>query len=187
MAQILDDTLQDYINRRCCAKNCTLIFTGTARLGRPNFQPHVNISGSNQFNSITNWGSLGITSNTAVFSFPYWTTNEVAPSPYNNFDPYILSISIDNCSKIQIIEEIDAGVETISDLSVFPNLSILDVRNNFLSETDVNTILITLDNSGVINGEVYITTYYGISVPTGLGLIAVANLLGKGWFVLTDT
>ena len=51
-----------------------------------------------------------------------------------------------------------------------------------LSSTSINNILISLDASGVTGGTF---TQTGGSAPTGLGLVAKANLISKGWTVTT--
>lgn len=67
---------------------------------------------------------------------------------------------------------------------VLPESNIDDVNlfNCALTETAVNNVLQWLDGSGVTNGNVYLDGGTN-AIPTGNGLTAKNNLLGKGWIV----
>jgi len=70
----------------------------------------------------------------------------------------------------------------ISDTQLIDYFYALDCA---LTETAVNNILQSLDNSGVTNGIINLSG--GTSaVPTGAGLTARTNLIAKGWSVTTN-
>jgi hypothetical protein len=62
------------------------------------------------------------------------------------------------------------------------NLDDVDLYNNALTESSVDHVLITLDDNGLSNG--YVDLSAGTSAtPSGIGLAAAANLVGKDWDV----
>lgn len=65
-------------------------------------------------------------------------------------------------------------------------LSSLDVSNNdFFEEQNVNNILMALDANGVSNGWLNISGGSSVA-PSGDGITAAYNLVGKGWTVITN-
>jgi Leucine-rich repeat (LRR) protein len=63
-------------------------------------------------------------------------------------------------------------------------LTQVDVSGGLLGTNEVNALLIALDNGGALAGSV--ATNNNTAPPSGGGITAANNLLGKGWFVLTD-
>jgi hypothetical protein len=64
-----------------------------------------------------------------------------------------------------------------------PALIDANFEGNGLSATIISNVLIDLDTNGLSNGSVDVE---GNSVPNAGGLTAKANLIGKGWTVITD-
>lgn len=62
----------------------------------------------------------------------------------------------------------------------------LDLSDNKLTVADVNYILTTLDTNGASNGYLNLASQTPSAAPTGAGITAKANLVGKGWAVGTD-
>jgi hypothetical protein len=61
------------------------------------------------------------------------------------------------------------------------------LQYNWFTTDTVNSLLIELDNNGGAYGEVYISDQNGAAAPpNGGGITAKANLIGKGWTVVTD-
>jgi len=88
---------------------------------------------------------------------------------------------IDNLKILKNVETMNFGGNTLSELDItgLTKLTYLWVSDN-LSETSGNNILINLDEYGLLNGYVQIS-----SVPSGEGLTAKENLIDKGWSVTT--
>lgn len=66
-----------------------------------------------------------------------------------------------------------------------PSINYLSLGGCDLTVSSVNTILTTLDANGILSGFVVLSGGTN-AAPTGAGLTAKANLLTKGWFVLTN-
>lgn len=75
-------------------------------------------------------------------------------------------------------------------LTVAPSFSSLmidlDLSKNRLPVSQVNAILIALDNNGLSGGTVNLLTQSPVAPPSGAGLVAKNNLIFKGWTVTTD-
>jgi len=78
-----------------------------------------------------------------------------------------------------------AVLTNISNFKAFAALTVVKFRENSLTTTSVNNILIDLDDNGLLNGECRLTGGSS-SAPTGDGLIAQDNLLSKGWVANTN-
>jgi hypothetical protein len=61
-----------------------------------------------------------------------------------------------------------------------------DLEYNELPVSVVNYILSALDTNGASNGTVKLASQTPAAAPTGSGITAAANLVGKGWTVTTD-
>ena len=58
-------------------------------------------------------------------------------------------------------------------------------ENNSLDATSVNDVLQSADASGKVNGTIHLSAGTN-AAPTGAGITAKANLITKGWTVLTN-
>lgn len=67
-------------------------------------------------------------------------------------------------------------------------LSLLSIKviENQISVSEINQALIELDTNGQINGTIEFNTQTPSAPPSGLGIIAKANLISKGWTIITD-
>ncbi len=74
----------------------------------------------------------------------------------------------------------------LSGFNLTPLLSLLQFGDNSISVSNINNILVDLDNNGVTNGVFISTNQTPIATPTGLGATAKTNLLGKSWTMSTD-
>lgn len=79
----------------------------------------------------------------------------------------------------------NADIINITGLENYPNITVLDIRNNALSASLVNYILTTLDSNGKVGGTVYLQGGTN-AAPSGAGITAKANLITKGWIVTTN-
>jgi len=72
----------------------------------------------------------------------------------------------------------------ITDVSVLglPLLTLIDVSNGLLGIAEMNALLVDLDTNGATGGSLFAT---GNAAPTGGGVTAKNNLIGKGWVVQT--
>lgn len=78
------------------------------------------------------------------------------------------------------------NISSINTSSIPSSITSLFIVNNNISTSDVNTILIDLDNGGLINGTVQLGSQSPAAPPSGAGITAANNLIGKGWTVVTD-
>ncbi len=84
---------------------------------------------------------------------------------------------------------IQLGSNSITGLTGFlnaPSIGLLTFESNGVSVTDINNALVALDTNGVTNGIFSSSTQSPLAAPTGLGAIAKANLISKGWTIATD-
>lgn len=77
------------------------------------------------------------------------------------------------------------------DVTIVTNVTTFNQSQVGLSVSDVNTILQALDANGKSGGSCNLTQYrlappISASAPTGAGVTAKTNLIGKGWSVFTD-
>lgn len=69
----------------------------------------------------------------------------------------------------------------------FPTgITSLLLHSNNLSVAYVNAVLIALDTAGQLNGTVNVSSQTPSAPPSGAGITAKNNLIGKGWTVFTD-
>lgn len=96
--------------------------------------------------------------------------------------------SLDITAATEIESVIVPGGGLILDLDISNNsqLLYLDLGNNGMTDTAVNSILIALDNFGNSNGTCIVNNQTPAAPPTGSGITAKANLISKGWTVTTD-
>ncbi len=76
----------------------------------------------------------------------------------------------------------------LSSLDLSTNTLLINVRcqDNNLAISSVNDILTVLDSHGLSNGTLIISNQSPSAPPSGAGLTAKANLIAKGWTVVTD-
>jgi hypothetical protein len=88
----------------------------------------------------------------------------------------------------QIVLPLDGDGPKLYSMANIPiTLNILYLQYNAFTTDTVNSLLIELDNNGGAYGEVYISNQDGSgAAPSGGGITAKANLIGKGWTVVTD-
>ena len=73
----------------------------------------------------------------------------------------------------------------LMDPALWSDGGVCSFENNSLDATSVNDVLQSADASGKVNG--YLTMFAGTNAaPTGAGITAKANLITKGWSVLTN-
>jgi hypothetical protein len=106
----------------------------------------------------------------------------------------ITSLNISGCTSLAAINNVGAlGTPDITSLTTvtvttLPAMISMDLTAGTgaaLNVASVNSILVALDANGLTNGAVNMSG--GTSAaPTGAGLVAKANLIGKGWFVGTN-
>lgn len=101
------------------------------------------------------------------------------------FEDDIYELDFTGCTSLESATIfLNANLSTVI-IEGCPNLIYLDAGDCALSEDVVNNILITLDNNGLENGEVYLQNGTS-SAPTGAGATAASNLMAKGWTVSTN-
>lgn len=72
-------------------------------------------------------------------------------------------------------------------LNNFPaHLRFCNFNNNKFSSSEVNAMLVHFDNSGVVNGQLYLAGETPAAPPSGDGLSAKDSLALKNWAVTTD-
>lgn len=79
----------------------------------------------------------------------------------------------------------DNQLSSFSLPDTFVLMMVLKMKGNNLNDVSVNNALIHFDNNGLLSG--YIDLSAGTNAPpTGAGLAAKNNLIGKGWTVITN-
>jgi len=100
----------------------------------------------------------------------------------NTRDNDISFIDYSNLQSLEIINNTNGGTTSINIVNCSSLINV-SMRNNSLSNVD--EILIQLDNNGLSNG--FTNLAEGTSViPSGAGITAKDNLIAKGWTVLTN-
>lgn len=87
-----------------------------------------------------------------------------------------------------LLSSVQCGFNQLSGVIItgLNNLTLLDASNNIIPTTVVNTILIDLDASGVLNGEVDLNAQTPLAPPSQVGRNSAANLVADGWTVVLD-
>jgi hypothetical protein len=78
-----------------------------------------------------------------------------------------------------------AVLTNISNFKAFTGLTVVRLRENSLTTTSVNNILIDLDNNDQLNGNCRLNGGTN-AAPDGAGITAKNNLLSKGWTANTN-
>ena len=102
----------------------------------------------------------------------------------NSFTSFDVSQIPTPCTQISLANN---DIETLVNPSGIPAVA-LDVTlgGNRLPTSEINALLIALDNNGLDNGSVDTSGQTPAAPPSGAGATAKTNLEGKGWFVTTD-
>lgn len=125
--------------------------------------------------SITSFDS-GMISNSNALITLFIQGNQIA-----SFDFISLPANIQSFSLTQ------NNVSILSNIASIPaSITLFAVVNNKITIADVNSILIKLDTSGLFNGNVQTLGQTPAAPPSGAGITAANNLIGKGWTVITD-
>lgn len=134
---------------------------------------------------------LNVTVSLNISTFPNLTTVDNIPS-------YVLRLGIGAC---EALASINAGGDLPSAptqmyLQQLPVATIgtfhLGAMTNFDTElshfttSEINAFLVALDANGISNGNVNVSQQIPAAPPSGAGITAVTNLIGKGWSVATD-
>lgn len=79
------------------------------------------------------------------------------------------------------------GLTTLVNPSgISANMINFTAQTNSIPTSQINDILIALDTAGLTNGTLLINNQTPAAPPSGVGITAKNNLIGKGWAVLTD-
>lgn len=77
----------------------------------------------------------------------------------------------------------DCEINDFTVTSASTDLLQISLYNNQLDASAVNALLVAMDSAGASGGSISIT---GNAAPSGAGITAKNNLIGKGWLVDTD-
>ena len=90
-------------------------------------------------------------------------------------------------SEMMHIDLSDNNLTTLflMDPALWSDGGVCTFENNSLDATSVNDVLQSADASGKLNGNLYLDSGTN-AAPTGAGITAKANLITKGWSVLTN-
>lgn len=90
-------------------------------------------------------------------------------------------------SELVGLQVIGSNLLTTFDTNEIPvNMSDLQLQVNALTVSTVNAVLQKLDENGLSTGLVFLQEQATTAAPTGAGITAKNNLIGKGWTVTTD-
>lgn len=168
------------INCSGCTALTTVTFQG-APLTSVNFTGCTSLTDLNLRASAGNY-SLNLTNCTSFVSL---LLGENSSGPTG-----VASINLTGCSSLAGIDfdgfpYADISSLTTITVSTLPALVSANLVGAGLNVASVNAILVALDANGLPNGAVNLSG--GTSAaPTGAGIVAKANLIGKGWTVLTN-
>jgi hypothetical protein len=133
---------------------------------------------------------INLTPCTALESFSLWSSNSsnINAAGLQNLTSILFynstlvnNLNITGCLSLTEIDCFDPVSLTSLDISDCPLLLTLNLPASYDSAA-VNTILMQLDENGLEDGYVDVTSNEG---PTGDGITAAANLVAKGWTVIT--
>lgn len=127
-----------------------------------------------QLTGITAFDSASLSSYTSL------TSINLGGNQLATFDLSSLPNSIPNIVLTQ------NNISSINTSSIPASLTGFFIVNNSISTSDVNSILIRLDSAGLSNGIVDTSSQSPAAPPSGAGITAKNNLIGKGWTVTTD-
>jgi Leucine-rich repeat (LRR) protein len=95
--------------------------------------------------------------------------------------------NLDTATNIEL-EYLSCNNNQLTSLDIATNIALkyLYCDNNQLATVSVNSILVNLDNFGLVDGYLNTELQDPLAPPTGAGVPAKDNLIGKGWGVTTD-
>lgn len=96
------------------------------------------------------------------------------------------ALDITNATELESVITPNGAALTTLDISQNPLLDYIDMSGQGIYDTEINSILIQLDNNGLSNGEAYLQFQTPSAPPFGAGATAAASLISKGWTVITD-
>jgi hypothetical protein len=131
-------------------------------------------------------GCTNLTNFSAYESYGNYDLSDCSSLTTISFVSYASSFNLTNCSSLSTLSLTDGN--TLSSLIIDGCTSLISVTvtGQLLSSEGVNDILINLDSFDLEDGYVELTTFDGLAPPTGDGITAAANLVTKGWTVITD-
>jgi len=94
------------------------------------------------------------------------------------------SLTFDNVPLLNTIDFIGYNLNNFNLVGTLPSVSRMNVSFNDLSSTDLDTIIVALDNNGITFGNLdYSSQTGGASPNIGVSGLAYNNLIAKGWTV----
>jgi len=119
-------------------------------------------------NQLTDLNLSGLTS----LSFLYCYTNQLT------------NLNISGCTSLSWL---DTSNNQLTSITLDSNIiTSINCSFNNLPTTEINQVLIHLDSQGNSYGQVALDGQNPLAPPSGAGITAVSNLIGKSWSVLTD-
>lgn len=104
----------------------------------------------------------------------------------------LTSINLTSCTKLKLIDATNSiSITTLNLPSTVPSLRTVRIGGLSLTQSEINSILVKLDANGLTGGT-FNSADTGSpgsgtnDVPSGSGLTAKANLIAKGWSVITN-
>ncbi len=139
-----------------------------------------------KLNTITGEGSLYIAFNEALTSVSYPLLVDTESGFFQVSDsPALISVSIPNLILGNgILIRDNPLLESVS-LNEAIEIDSIILTSNALTEASVDNILATLDEAGVLNGQLDINGGTN-ATPSAAGLVSKASLEGKGWTVINN-
>jgi hypothetical protein len=131
-------------------------------------------------------GCTNLTGFTAQESYGDYDLSNCSSLTTISFWAYASSFNLTNCSSLSTLALTDSNNLSSLIIDGCTSLISVTVTGHVLVSEGVNDILINLDSFDLEDGYVELTTYDGLTPPTGDGITAAANLVTKGWTVITD-
>lgn len=195
------DPAQILINQDCptCPPNNT--FTGTIDWGDGNITSFTKRWTESIFEAhlyavaATYTVNVNLNSPTAVTSFTIDLNPDQVTSltGLNGITPTYLVLQDDKLPSIDIsgnpgLQSVFLAGNNFTSMNIAANplLKTVQFQRNNLPIASVNSVLVSLDNAGITNGSVNLSSQIPSAPPSGAGLTAKTNLIGKGWTVITD-
>ncbi|MBI4945645.1 MAG: hypothetical protein HY840_04500 [Bacteroidetes bacterium] len=105
-----------------------------------------------------------------------------------NIGPEDVSRTTINKMELPFIEDIiqinfTAGF--LADKSICSNIKEIDLSGNKIDECSINTLLMTIDYADTRDGKIKLDGGSN-AAPSGQGIVAMNNLIGKGWTVIVN-
>lgn len=139
--------------------------------------------GGDKISLRTNYTGIGDT--VSILSFTNNTQlTEVVLANSSIAVPPPCALTFNNNPLLTEIVFIDYNMTNFTLTGTLPLVSILEVQDNDLPSVDLDTIIVALDNNGLINGTLdYSNQTGGASPNIGVSGVAYNDLIAKGWTV----